>query len=40
VGEPEPAEGQKHAWVRKGHLHAYPMPAEDVPLIPILQDWL
>ena len=39
-GEPEPLEGQKLAWVRKDRLRDYPMPAADVPLIPILQDWL
>ena len=39
-GEPEPLEGQKLAWVRKERLRDYPMPAADVPLIPILQDWL
>ena len=38
-GEPEPLEGQKLAWVRKDRLRDYPMPAADVPLIPILQDW-
>ena len=27
-------------WVRKERLRDYPMPAADVPLIPILQDWL
>ena len=39
-GEPEPLEGQKLAWVRKERLRDYPMPAADVPLIPIVQDWL
>ncbi len=39
-GEPEPLEGQKLAWVRKEKLRDYPMPPADVPLIPILQDWL
>ncbi len=39
-GEPEPLEGQKLAWVRKERLHDYPVLAADVPLIPILQDWL
>ena len=39
-GEPGPLEGQKLAWVRKERLRDYPMPAADVPLIPILQDWL
>ena len=39
-GEPEPQEGQTLAWVRKDKLRDYPMPSADVPLIPILQDWL
>ncbi len=39
-GEPEPLEGQKLAWVRKDRLPTYAMPAADVPLIPIVQDWL
>jgi 8-oxo-dGTP diphosphatase len=39
-GEPEPLEGQKLAWVRKDKLRDYPMPPADLPLIPILQDWL
>jgi 8-oxo-dGTP diphosphatase len=39
-GEPEPLEGQKLAWVRKDRLRDYPMPPADLPLIPILQDWL
>jgi 8-oxo-dGTP diphosphatase len=40
IGEPEPLEGQKLAWVRKDRLASYPMPAADIPLIPLLQDWL
>ena len=39
-GEPEPLEGQTLAWVRKDKLSSYAMPPADVPLIPILQDWL
>ena len=35
-----PREGQDLAWVRAGDLSAYPMPPADVPLIPILRDWL
>ncbi len=27
-------------WVRAARLRDYPMPAADLPLIPILQDWL
>nr|WP_052000124.1 8-oxo-dGTP diphosphatase MutT [Caenispirillum salinarum] len=39
-GRPEPREGQKLAWVRANQLRDYPMPPADIPLIPILQDWL
>jgi 8-oxo-dGTP diphosphatase len=34
------AEGQNLAWVRPQNLRDYPMPAADLPLIPILRDWL
>ena len=33
-------EGQNLAWVHACDLRNYPMPAADVPLIPILRDWL
>ncbi len=33
-------EGQKLAWVRPDNLRDYPMPPADLPLIPILRDWL
>jgi 8-oxo-dGTP diphosphatase len=33
-------EGQRLAWVRPGALKDYPMPPADLPLIPILRDWL
>jgi 8-oxo-dGTP diphosphatase len=33
-------EGQTLAWVRPQQMHAYPMPPADLPLIPILRDWL
>lgn len=39
-GVPEPREGQSLAWVRAHDLRNYPMPPADVPLIPILRDWL
>jgi 8-oxo-dGTP diphosphatase len=39
-GDVEPQEGQRIAWVRAAKLRDYPMPAADLPLIPILQDWL
>ncbi len=35
-----PLEGQKLAWVRPAGLRDYPMPPADLPLIPILRDWL
>jgi 8-oxo-dGTP diphosphatase len=39
-GEPHGREGQPLAWVSPRQLNDYPMPAADVPLIPILRDWL
>jgi 8-oxo-dGTP diphosphatase len=35
-----PREGQELAWVRPRDMGAYPMPPADLPLIPILRDWL
>jgi 8-oxo-dGTP diphosphatase len=39
-GTPQSREGQALKWVRANELRNYPMPAADVPLIPILRDWL
>ncbi|MFV1529372.1 MULTISPECIES: 8-oxo-dGTP diphosphatase MutT [unclassified Phaeobacter] len=39
-GIPQAKEGQTLKWVRAQNLRDYPMPAADVPLIPILRDWL
>lgn len=39
-GIPTPREGQTLAWVRASDLRNYPMPPADIPLIPILRDWL
>lgn len=39
-GIPRGHEGQRLAWVRPGQLRDYPMPPADLPLIPILRDWL
>ena len=39
-GTPQPREGQVLKWVRPNEMRNYPMPAADVPLIPILRDWL
>jgi len=33
-------EGQTLAWVKPNALRDYPMPPADIPLIPILRDWL
>lgn len=33
-------EGQTLAWVKPAKLRDYPMPPADLPLIPILRDWL
>ena len=39
-GIPSGQEGQTLAWVRPQQLKDYPMPPADLPLIPILRDWL
>ncbi len=39
-GIPRANEGQTLAWVRARDLKSYPMPPADIPLIPILRDWL
>jgi 8-oxo-dGTP diphosphatase len=39
-GTPVPREGQRLAWVAPARLRDYPMPAADLPLIPVLRDWL
>ena len=36
----QPKEGQSLKWVAARDLSKYPMPAADLPLIPILRDWL
>ena len=36
----QPKEGQTLKWVAARDLSKYPMPAADLPLIPILRDWL
>ena len=40
MGTPHPKEGQALKWVRANNLRDSPMPPADVPLIPILRDWL
>jgi len=39
-GAATPREGQTLAWVRPAALRDYPMPPADLPLIPVLRDWL
>ena len=39
-GIPKPKEGQTLKWVAATALRSYPMPPADLPLIPILRDWL
>ncbi len=39
-GIPTPREGQTLKWVHARDLRDYPMPPADLPLIPILRDWL
>ena len=39
-GIPQSREGQALKWVRAKDLRDYPMPPADIPLVPILRDWL
>ncbi len=39
-GVPVSKEGQTLKWVRPSALKDYPMPPADIPLIPVLRDWL
>jgi 8-oxo-dGTP diphosphatase len=39
-GFPQGREGQTLKWARVKELRDYPMPPADIPLIPILRDWL
>ena len=39
-GTPTPREGQTLKWVRANQLRDYPMPAADLPLVPVLRQWL
>ncbi|TMV07143.1 8-oxo-dGTP diphosphatase MutT [Ruegeria sediminis] len=39
-GIPHSREGQALKWARVSELRDYPMPPADIPLIPILRDWL
>ena len=39
-GTPQSREGQTLKWVKPSKLRDFPMPEADIPLIPILRDWL
>lgn len=39
-GTPHSKEGQTLKWVKPNELRNYDMPPADIPLIPILRDWL
>ncbi len=39
-GTPHPREGQRLSWAHANELRNYPMPPADVPLIPILREWI
>ncbi|WP_294223682.1 8-oxo-dGTP diphosphatase MutT [uncultured Shimia sp.] len=39
-GIPTAQEGQKLTWVNSKDLRKFEMPPADIPLIPILRDWL
>ncbi|MEL7211203.1 MAG: 8-oxo-dGTP diphosphatase MutT [Pseudomonadota bacterium] len=39
-GTPQSRENQALKWVKPQDLKSYPMPEADIPLIPILRDWL
>ncbi len=39
-GMPHGKENQALKWVRPNQLQDYPMPEADLPLIPVLRDWL
>ncbi len=39
-GTPHAKEGQRLAWVRARDLVNYAMPPADLPLLPVLRDWL
>jgi 8-oxo-dGTP diphosphatase len=39
-GTPQSKEGQALKWVKAQDLKNFPMPPADIPLIPVLRDWL
>lgn len=39
-GIPSAREGQRLSWVRAEKLRDFPMPPADLPLLPIIRDWV
>lgn len=39
-GQVQSREGQALKWVRSRDLRDYPMPPADIPLIPVIRDWV
>ncbi|MCP4818066.1 MAG: 8-oxo-dGTP diphosphatase MutT [Shimia sp.] len=39
-GTPQAREGQVLKWVKPAQLRDYPMPPADLPLIPMIRDWV
>ena len=39
-GQPRAREGQALRWVRPTEMRDLPMPEADIPLVPVLRDWL
>ncbi len=39
-GTPQAREGQILKWVKPAQLRDYPMPPADLPLIPMIRDWV
>ena len=39
-GTPVAREGQTLAWVAKRRLRDYAMPPADLPLLPLLEEWI
>ena len=40
TGTPVPREGQVLKWVKLSDFSDYPMPPADIPLIPMLREWV
>ena len=39
-GQPRAREGQALRWIRPAEMRDLPMPEADIPLVPVLRDWL